>query len=74
MINIPAKAKRREKLIESRKKVGTQEDVAKLLGISRSHLSSIEVGARDPSMKLMLRLVEVLGLTERELFSKLNDK
>lgn len=73
-MNIPAKANKRTELIKLRKEIGTQVEVAKLLGISRSHLSSIEIGARDPSYNLMLRLVKVLGVSERDLLSKLKIK
>lgn len=39
----------------------TQEELAKELGISRSHLSSIEVGTRDPGGKTARKIAEKLN-------------
>jgi DNA-binding XRE family transcriptional regulator len=49
-----------------------QRDFAARLGITRLHMSSIEVGRRTPSMELALRWLKLLGPQARlEMFGPL---
>lgn len=52
-------------LVAARKATGlTQEDVAKAVGLSRSHYSNIEVGVKLPPLESLDKLVRVLRLTD----------
>ncbi len=52
-----------------RKSVGwTQEQLAANVGISRSFVSAIELGSREPNLKIVMALSEVFGCTLDELF------
>jgi transcriptional regulator with XRE-family HTH domain len=45
----------------------TQEGLAKLSGVSRTHLARIETGRADPSLTVLLRLAAALGLRVADL-------
>lgn len=49
----------------------TQERLALMVNIERSHLSRIESGDRNPSFDLLEKLAESLGTTLSELFEGL---
>ncbi len=54
---------------ELRKKVGvSQEGLAEACGISSKYLSRIEVGMHFPSVEILLRLSERLGVELKDLF------
>lgn len=57
----------REKLINLRG-YRTQEEVGKFIGISQKYVSAIELGKRNPSIKIMKKLEEYFGVNMRELF------
>lgn len=47
-----------------RKEAGlSQETLADLVGIARSYMSDIEVGRRNPSLSVVERIAEALGVT-----------
>lgn len=59
----------RTNLQELRKARGfSQETFSRAIGISRSHLSQIESGEKDPSLKVSLRIKEALGYTNDDIF------
>jgi DNA-binding XRE family transcriptional regulator len=62
--NRPPRRPRLDELIALRKqkfpKMQCQE-FCKLLGITRMHMTTVEVGRREPSLELALRWLEVLG-------------
>jgi transcriptional regulator with XRE-family HTH domain len=45
----------------------TQRDLAATIGVRASHIAYIEGGQRNPSLSLLRRLAEALGLNPREL-------
>ena len=45
----------------------TQRDLAGLIGVKASHIAYIESGQRNPSLALLRRLADTLGLNRREL-------
>lgn len=45
-----------------------QEDLAKLLGVSRQTISSLENGRYDPSIHLAFRIARHFGMTIEEVF------
>lgn len=47
----------------------TQEDIAQKLGISRSTYANIEVGRRNPSYQLSLKIKQVIGYSADDLFN-----
>lgn len=56
-------------MFELRNKKGlTHEDVAKAIGISRSHYGLIENGNRNPSFEVALRLAKFFKVSIKELF------
>ena len=55
--------------IERAKSNFTQEDLAKLLGVSRQTINSIEKGRYVPSTTLALKMSGVFGVSVNELFS-----
>jgi DNA-binding XRE family transcriptional regulator len=65
------KDKKRTKLIELRKMIGSQTKVANEIGISRQFLGAIENGDRNPTVKLMVRLSKYFNVDEKVLFSDL---
>ena len=58
-------------LTELRKADGTQQDVAKKLGISRAYLGMLEVGSRNPTVKLMAKIERYFGIPASKLFPDL---
>ena len=46
----------------------SQVRLARLAGIDRSYLASIESGSRDPSADALMRLSAALGVDPRDLF------
>jgi len=55
--------------VERAKNNFTQEDLAKLLGVSRQTINSIEKGRYVPSTTLSLKMSGVFGVSVNELFS-----
>jgi len=51
----------------------TQEKLAELIGITPNHIKQIESGRREPSVKVLNRLVQVLDLSLDSLFSNSYD-
>lgn len=47
----------------------TQEELAELLRISRTHMGHIEQGRKSPSMELMEKIARVLKVQVKDLFS-----
>ena len=61
--------KLQNKVAEIRKQKGlSQADLAKLVGVSRNTISSIETGQYEPTAKLALLLVVALEVRFEELF------
>jgi len=59
----------KNKIAEIRKAKGfTQSRLAQELNIDRSHLSSVETGNRKPSMMLLTRIAEKLGVSVKDFF------
>ena len=54
------------KLLRRRKKL-TQEDLARLLGVSRITVARWETGQRYPTTEQLMKLSEVLGVSPEEL-------
>ncbi|HBP38661.1 MAG TPA: transcriptional regulator [Clostridiales bacterium] len=53
----------RKWLVDRRKNRGmTQMDIAAKAGISRAYYTQLETGQRDPSIKVAIRLAEILDL------------
>ncbi len=50
----------------------TQEMAAEEIGISRSHYSQIEEGVRDPSLCIALRMKQVFGYPDDDIFLNAN--
>lgn len=58
-----------EKLKKARKKMRlSQKDVAKKLGISRSMYTLIENGNRNPSIKVLKKMINVFGDQINDIF------
>ena len=58
-----------ERLLQSRKDAKlTQEQLAKLASISKTHYQYIEYGKVDPSVSVALKLANALHKTVEELF------
>ena len=45
----------------------TQRDLASMVGVKASHIAYIEADQRNPSLPLLRRLADTLGLNRREL-------
>lgn len=45
----------------------SQNELAEILDISREHLAKLETAKRRISLKLLFKLADVLGITEKEL-------
>jgi transcriptional regulator with XRE-family HTH domain len=45
----------------------TQRELAHKIGVEPSHVAYIEIGQRKPSLKLIARIADVLGLDRQEL-------
>lgn len=57
------------KISELRKKVGTQEEVAKLLCTTRSAVSMWDAGAATPRPYMMQKMARLYGVSIDELYS-----
>jgi transcriptional regulator with XRE-family HTH domain len=56
------------RLVERRKRMKmSQAELADLLGISRSYLSTLEAGTREMSVTTLVRLCRKLGMTPNTL-------
>ena len=54
---------KREKLIKKREEKGyTQEQVARAVGISKSHYSHIELGSRLPAYDIMMKIANFFNV------------
>ena len=58
---------------ELRKRVGTQEEVAKLLGITQQNIAMYEAGRGAPKTKDLKRIAGVLGVTVDELLTAIEN-
>lgn len=59
----------RAKLRELRKVSGmTQEMIASLVGISRTHYTQIEAGCKEPSLNVGLKIKRVLSYSRDDIF------
>jgi len=66
---------RRELLANKRRAAGlTQAEIASRVGITQQHYSLIENGQRDPALRVVLRIAEVLDADPRELFADVLDE
>lgn len=50
----------------------SQEMMAEKLGISRSHYSQIESGDKTPSLEVALRIKQVCGYSDDDIFLNIN--
>jgi transcriptional regulator with XRE-family HTH domain len=48
----------------------TQEQLAEHAGVHRSYLASLETGARNPTLDLMVKLAEGLGVDPADLLKR----
>ncbi|MDR0234093.1 MAG: helix-turn-helix transcriptional regulator [Zoogloeaceae bacterium] len=51
----------------------TQEDVARLVGLSRVAINDIEHGKQLPSYKVLVQLEKVFGMSHTELLANIED-
>lgn len=59
-----------EKLKELRKANGyTQEDMSKMLGISRAAYAEIEAGDRNPSLRVIIKILGFFNVRFEELYT-----
>ena len=59
----------RSKLISIRRQRGyTQYTMAAALGISRTHYGQIETGAKNPALRIGIRIKQVLGYNNDDIF------
>lgn len=57
------------KLKEVREKYNISiRELAKITGISKSHLNYIEKGEKEPSLSIIIRIAVALNIDERELY------
>ncbi len=64
----------RTKLRDARRKLGlTQNDIALLLGVSRTYYSQIECGVKTPSFRVVLAIKVVLHETDDSLFDNTDE-
>jgi putative transcriptional regulator len=64
----------REKLCDLRKTLGyTQKSFALKINISRSHYSQIEIGTKEPSLKVGLLIKKTLNYKNDDIFLNTND-
>lgn len=62
-------------LREQRKKTNmTQKEIAIKAGISRSEYTNIEIGVRNPSFTLSLKLKEILGYSNDDIFKNIEQR
>ena len=45
----------------------SQQDLANLLGFSREHLSSLEIGRKHPHVQLTVKVADIFGVTVDQL-------
>ena len=57
------------RFIRETKKISIYK-LSKDTGISQNHISSIELGKRQPTVETLSRLIEPLGITLAELFNE----
>ena len=66
--------KPRSKLIKLRTEKGfTQEQIARLLKVTRATYANYETGYRNPSLKTVIELKKILGVTDDKIFLPDND-
>lgn len=54
---------------DRRKELGlTQKDMAEKLGIARATYTNIELGRKDPSLRLALKIKEILKCSDDRIF------
>lgn len=59
----------RENLVRLRKERGySQDDMSKLVPVSRSHYSQIETGDKSPSFRLAVRIKRTLDTDDDDIF------
>lgn len=46
----------------------SQNSLAEILGISREHIGNIEIGRKTPTIGLLIKIAEILNVSEKELF------
>lgn len=63
----------RVKLRKMREAMGfTQQTFSEAIGASRTHYMQIEIGDKNPSLKLALRIKEVLNYKDDDIFYNVN--
>lgn len=71
MIN---KYSQRSKLIKLRKEKGfTQEQMARLLKVTRATYANYETGYRSPSLKSIIEMKKILGTDDDKIFLPISD-
>ena len=64
----------RSKLIKLRNEKGfTQEQMARLLKVTRATYANYETGYRSPSLKVIIEMKKILGTTDDKVFLQDND-
>lgn len=64
----------RSKLIKRRIEKGfTQEQMAKLLSITRATYANYETGYRSPNLKAIIQMKKILGIDDDKFFLQDND-
>lgn len=66
--------KPRSKLIKLRIEKGfTQEQMARLLKVTRATYANYETGYRNPNLKIVIEMKKILGTTDDKIFLPDND-
>lgn len=65
--------KNRIKILRAEKDI-SQDDLAKLIEVSRQTINAIENGKFNPSVKLVLKMSKVFGCTVEEIFQLEGDE
>ena len=64
----------RSKLIKLRNEKGfTQEQMARLLKVTRATYANYETGYRNPSLEVVIEMKKILGTTDDKIFLLFND-
>ncbi len=64
-----------ETIRDFRKKNGlAQEKLASIAGIDRTYMSAIERGLKNPSLKIIFKISEGLGICPSEIISELENR
>lgn len=64
----------RSKLIKLRKEKGfTQEQMARLLKVTRATYANYETGYRSPNLKNIIEMKKILGIEDDKIFLQDND-